>query len=30
MIFFKGIVKKLITLLTKRKEKHFYSTISVE
>lgn len=30
MKFFKGIVKKLITILTKRKEKQFYSTISVE
>lgn len=30
MIFFKGIVKKLITLVTKRKEKQFYSTISLQ
>ena len=30
MDFLKGIVNKLITILTKRKERQFYSTISVE
>lgn len=30
MNFYKGIVKKLITILTKRKEKQFYSTISLQ
>lgn len=30
MKFFKGIVNKLITILTKRKERQFYSTISIQ